>query len=139
MVRNYTAVKQSQVRLQISYCSVSLPFLCDIPFGHTVEDFVSVCMSLCSHECLLQAHQGKKKKKELEKGKKAVKNLMNTIFHHSKDSKDSKAKSEVNENGASFGLIRRKSGSNSAMMMSHSSSHFLPPMGMPLSRFVRGC
>ena len=34
----------------------------------------------------MQANQGKKKKKELEKGKKAVKNLMNTIFHH-KDSK----------------------------------------------------
>ena len=83
---------------------------------------------LAELERRMQATQGKKKKKELEKGKKAVKNLMNTIFHH----KDSKAKSEVNESGvgASFGLIRRKSGSNSMM----TPSSYLPPMGMPLSR-----
>ncbi len=70
------------------------------------------------------SQQGKKKKKELEKGKKAVKNLMNTIFHHG--SKDSKQKSPQHESNGVL-TTRRKSVSNSMTTM-------LPPFGAPLSR-----
>ena len=59
---------------------------------------------------------------------------MDKFIFHNHHSKDSKVKSEVNENGVGAFSLRRKSGSNSMM-----SSSYLPPMGMPLSRFVRGC
>jgi hypothetical protein len=75
-------------------------------------------------------HGNKKKKKELEKGKKAVKNLMNAILHHgSKESKNSSSsKSGMNESTDADGLrTRRKSVSNSMMLMP-------PPPGAPLSK-----